>query len=33
MHNFLVIAAFLVTVLLPCVVTMGAVDPEEGEEA
>jgi len=31
MHDFLVAAAFLLMVILPCIVTMGTLE-EEGEE-
>jgi hypothetical protein len=34
MHDFLVAAAFLLMVILPCIVTMGAgTAEEEGDEA
>jgi hypothetical protein len=33
MHDFLVAAAFLLMVILPCIVTMGAATDEEGDEA
>ena len=33
MHDFLVAAAFLLMVILPCIVTMGSISSEEGEEA
>lgn len=33
MHNFLVAAAFLLMVILPCIVTMGSGSSEDGEEA
>jgi hypothetical protein len=33
MHDFLLAAAFLLMVILPCVVTMGSGTDEEGEEA
>jgi hypothetical protein len=33
MHNFLVAAAFLLMVILPCIVTMGSGFSEDGEEA
>ncbi len=32
MHDLLVAAAFLLMVILPCVVTMGSGSSEEGEE-
>ena len=32
MHDFLVAGAFLLMVVLPCIVTMGAGTDEEGEE-
>lgn len=32
MHDFLVAAAFLLMVILPCVVTMGSASSEENEE-
>ena len=33
MHDFLVAGAFLLMVVLPCVVTMGSASSEESEEA
>jgi len=33
MHDFLMAAAFLLMVILPCLVTMGAGTAEEGDEA
>jgi hypothetical protein len=33
MHDFLVAAAFLLMVILPCIVTMGSATSEDSEEA
>ncbi len=33
MHDFLVAAAFLLMVILPCIVTMGSASSEDSEEA
>jgi hypothetical protein len=33
MHDFLVAAAFLLMVILPCIVTMGSASSEDNEEA
>ena len=33
MHDLLVAAAFLLMVILPCIVTMGSGSSEENEEA
>jgi len=33
MHDLLVAGAFLLMVILPCLVTMGSTTSEEGEEA
>jgi hypothetical protein len=33
MHDFLLAAAFLAMVILPCIVTMGSGNDEDSEEA
>ena len=33
MHDFLVAAAFLLMVILPCIVTMGSGATDEGDDA
>ena len=33
MHDLIVASAFLLMVLLPCIVTMGSGSTDEGEEA
>ena len=33
MHDFLVAAAFLLMVLVPCIVTMGSAATDEGDDA
>jgi hypothetical protein len=33
MHDFLIAAAFLLMVILPCIVTMGSKTSEDHEEA
>jgi hypothetical protein len=33
MHDFFLASCFLMMVLLPCIVTMGANEREEGDEA